>query len=619
MSFIDFDTDGDRDMIFYGSEKGFVIHKNDGCRFNETIDKFFFYEISNIELMKNIEDYGNIILFHSRENMLSGLASFTKYGTLQLLNTHQYDSYPDKITVGDINNDNQMEAIVYGNSFNGISLIEEKNFIIEEQKIIENKVYDFGYLLDLNFDTFKDIIILDIIDNSIKIFINGEYSDFFEERSYMPNYEINEFYTFNFDNDEFYDFIITSDDKMEIIKGDSVYSFSDKLVIEAENASQISISDFNKDGLNDIAWLDEKGDLLFSFNNKNDYSDPVKFLGGKDLFFLSETGNNKNKCCVSTNKDGTIFLFSNMINNQKAFKFTIGEAIEDFEVTGNTISLLAESGYTLAVIENFKEKLFASLSKFNINNSYDSFIRSKLLSRYLFYNVNEKLIHKIDIENNKQVSNDFYMKNDILTILNYKSGYLIISSANDSMFISELYNFDDLNDINFSFLTSDSILVPSMMQIDNEIYFWSVKNDKLFFNEFNIHDKLTKNKIEVTNSEVIFSDSLKILTRKNKTGLISFFMNNKNLSAFVFDKNIKKYNIVNDLKADKSGFGSDLIYFDGIFYLYQVDSKGKNIYTRKFVESQNVNGYFVTSFYKGKKYLVYLNKINNTINFVNIE
>ncbi len=616
ISFIDFDKDGDKDIVFYGNEKEFIIHENEDGGFSESIEKFFFYEISNMELLKNIEGYGDMILFHSRKNMLSGLASFTKYGTLQLLNTHQYNSYPDKITVGDINNDNQNEAIVYGNSFNGISLIEEKNFVIEEKKIIENKIYDFGYMVDLNFDTYNDIVILDIIDNSIKFFLNDEYGKFSEARSYSDSYEINEFYTFNFNNDEFRDFLIISEEKIEIIKGDSVYSFSDKFIVETEKAAQISINDFNKDGFNDLAWLDKKGDLFFSFNDKNDYCSPIKILSGKDLSFLTEVSNNQYRYCVSANEKGKIFLLSNNIARGNNFKFTLGESIKHFELIQNDIVLISDSSYSLVIIENSEEVLFTSLKKISLRNNFNSFLKDYKLNQYLLYNKGVNLIHKVDVESGREVYQDFHFKNNLASILNNDSVYVIISSSTDSVFISKIDDFNDIDNVDFSFSTSDSLLIPTISMVDEGIYFWSFNEEKLFFNSVDINSNFNRTKIELNE---FGANQLEIVISGNESGLLSIIEQGNSLTAFVYDGKLEQYDVESNSKYDELRSVPKIIYYDEAFYLYKIDPKVKKIYTTKLIESQDINGYFITSFYKGKDFLVYLNNTDNTINFVKIE
>ena len=357
--------------------------------------------------------------------------------------------------------------------------------------------------------------------------------------------------------------------------------------------------------------------MLFSFNQNNKFSSPVKYLSNKNVSYLSETSNNKYRYSVSANEEGDIFVFSNFLDTQEKFKFTFGESIENFRITNNNISLLAD--FSIVEIWNGNNKFFAKLKKIDFNNNYNFFAKSKLLNQYLLYNESLNLTHKIDIEKDKRTYQDFYFNKDILSISSYDSNYVIFSSSDDSTFLSEVNNFDNLSNTSFSFLTSDSILTSSIEIIEDEIYFWSAQEGKLFFNSFSLSNKKNNTGIELTDSEVDVHDLTEIKIQKQNSVLITFLIEKEKLSAAVYDGNLEKFSIVNEEKEDDSKFVSNIIYYDNIFYWYDIDTKGKKIYTRKFIESQNVNSYFVTSFYNGNKFLVYQNNSDNTINFVNIE
>ncbi len=617
VSFIDFDKDDDHDIIFYGNEKEFIIHTNEDGNFTDAIEKFFFYEISNMELLKSVENYGNIVLFHSRKNMISGLASFTKYGTLQLLNTHQYDGYPDKITIGDINNDNINEALVYGNSFNGISLIEEVDFTIKETKIVDGNIYDFGHLIDINFDEFNDLAILDILDNSIKIFNNDENSQLIEERTYKPNFEINEFHILNFNNDDFEDFLISSNDQIEILIGDSVYSFSEKFVIGIENTSQISVNDFNNDGLEDISWLDEKGDLYFAFSKKYSFSDPIRYLREQKLSHLNTLTNELIKYSVSAKEDGSINIFSNFTDGNESFKVTFDEPITNFIIDKNNLALITNPQSSLITIKN-NNKIFTELLNFEFENEFSSLVFNSIKNEYLLFNKDKRFISTINFENGTPIEQNYFFENNIITIQAIDSNYVVLSSLNDSTFVNTINNWDNWETANFYWLSSDSILIETIKIINNEIYFWTLKNDSMYLNSFNLATKLSS-QTELLDFKYAINNFNRIVTQNYDSKLITFFEIGDSLVAFINNDRLERYQIVDELKGEKSVSQGNFIYHNDVFFTYEIDQEGKKIYTRKFIESQNVNSYFVTSFYEETNFLVYLNNFDNTINFVRIE
>ena len=291
-SFVDFDQDGVKDLILYGNnQKNFVIHR--GFRdstFSKPIRKFFFFPIDDFKWLTKTKSGTDYYLFVSRNKRLIGLVSFTNSFSLQLLNSIEFNSYPSSIKIVDLNKNGKNEALIFGNNFNGIQHITNNGYKLENFELNIENVYSDIILQDFNQDDLEDLIAVDVIKNSISFLENNEFSGFVPIREIEFDESLFSIEVLDYNNDNFTDLIVAKENGLEILLGDSVYSYTKQSEFKTPfTSSQFILADLNKDSTYDLFKINSLGDQLVMYSNIFKEKEPINIeFGGISFIKFSK-------------------------------------------------------------------------------------------------------------------------------------------------------------------------------------------------------------------------------------------------------------------------------------------------------------------------------------------
>lgn len=424
----DFNKDQVNDLLLYNiHDKQFGLISFDTLgNVNQEINKFFYYNLRDIKPLPKIKSDEDLYVFVSRKNMLAGLASFTKYGTLQLLTTVEFDSYPSNVNTADLNNDGNYEAIVTGSAFNGMVLLTENKFVLSKNFISENKLYESASFIDYNYDGLTDIAAVDVLNNSIVFFTNYDSLYFSQERSIEFPEKVFNLNSLDFNRDSYTDLIFSKNSSIQILLGDSVSSFYRRRTIQTGGIPQkYVVADFNNDGLNDLAYiLKEKGELYIAYQLTDlTFSDPILLLHKSGLVDLIMINHSNAMNLVSLDLNGRLHILTNRHDVSGFFKLaSIGSSLSVGTLKQGDNSLLFYIDNYLPSLKiyyganlDFFEMLY-SIDLLNNYNHVKAFEVNETTVLFLCYSINsfQSELIQINFNNSTITKIPFYHDGSIV-------------------------------------------------------------------------------------------------------------------------------------------------------------------------------------------------------------
>ena len=295
---------------------------------NSAVEKSFSSSISGIQLFSS-DNSGKRYLIVSRKNKFAGLASMSKSGTPSIFYKLKIDGFPSSYGVGKIfGTIGRSAAILSGNSMNGITIIYENNKALVEKRISKEKAFSYSAFIDLDYDSFSDIAAVNSIKNSIELYYNNQLGDFSLARSIYLDSQISEFKTADFNSDGFTDLVYIKNNRFEVLLGDSVSSFRNKIILDTPvKPDKYVIMDFNGDGYNDIAYINsERGELYIAFGKgSNSFYPPVLYLKKPGLVDLTSFIDRTGKKLAVVSSEGKAYLITQIALTDESFSIALGE------------------------------------------------------------------------------------------------------------------------------------------------------------------------------------------------------------------------------------------------------------------------------------------------------
>lgn len=228
--------------------------------------------------------------FTSRKSRLAGIMNFDETGSPTVLHSIKLNYFPDGIDVIDLDYDRTQYYLLSGRSFDGLSLLKLQNGKLQEQKIISAYSYSSAYFLHLNNDEVYDIIAYSVLDKSFHFLINNGRNEYTIQRKINLNNQLISFQIFDINGDSFTDIICQENKFIQIFYGDPLYLFEKSVLITTEFPTEnISIADYNHDGLFDILTISKFSNTLSVFYSKDgdSFYNEVKYLTAVNLASVS--------------------------------------------------------------------------------------------------------------------------------------------------------------------------------------------------------------------------------------------------------------------------------------------------------------------------------------------
>jgi hypothetical protein len=497
---LDFNNDSFIDIFLYGSKnERITVHPgNSRFSFTRAIDKFFYYLISDFKEFNTIEGLDKNYIFISRKERLAGIVSFTKYGTLRLLNTLQFESYPSNLCIADIDNDGQKEALIFGNNFNGFSIISQNQFKLSQKKYFPNRIFSDAIFVDLDYDSFPEIVAIDELRKNLVFFSFDQTGKIREERELEIDHSSQNLVAADMDDDGFEDLLFSTTKGIQILKGDSVSSFTKRELIKLNSEpAEFLIADFNGDSQLDICYLSiAEGKISISFNqNKTLFNDPIELYQNDNLVDIKYFSNENKKILILLSKTGDLYTINNFDGELDNFNIPLTSSKNLFyfgEVQGQNQQVnfvFNKSSQQLRILKSVDSFFYDKIIEYNLIESYDNvkiFTFSNELLGFYFWNDTCNFIDQITYNENIGVFNterifaERPIKNFSSKIRDSKTLFHIISVENDSLYLTIQSSLESENNYLAEYLIDTNVIEAQILsETGDSIYYWTVTDSSL--------------------------------------------------------------------------------------------------------------------------------------------
>ncbi|NOX18772.1 MAG: VCBS repeat-containing protein, partial [Chlorobi bacterium] len=566
---------------------------------SEPIKKFFYFPISKIEEIKNSKA-SRTFLFLSRKEKLIGLASIQKNLKIRLLDVVSYKSTPSNFSVKKSSDGKATEAIIYGEPFEGIALLEIEDSKISEKRIFPDNVFKSAVWIDLNYDGNKDIAAYDIFDNELLLLINDGEDNFRLERKIKLIDRLRDLKSVDWNGDGYGDLFYSSDDGFEVLLGDSVSSFTRKEFFKTVSASkECLVSDFNNDGKPDIAWIEETGGGIFFVFSKKDssYSKPQKYFQGIKFADIKKSLFNYAPSIFLLTNDGRIFKISSIAEQTDVNRILAKGSpvlIERFKTNRyNETSLAYFDSLSGSV-----NLLMSNMEVFNVafgfhaaknHSEFRAFFTSDSIRTFILFSKGEKLfeVFRFNIYNYSVKSFEIYSDKNLLDAIatdSYRGDYLLtLSKEND---VAEINKYK-LNGNKFSpretiFSKSDILDASLSLGKRAAVCYLSKKGDSLFLSKKFLSDEKTEIARVLPGAANSYVPRLFLLASR-KTEYPAIVNKNRRTIDVVIDNKIKSVPLPDNVSLPLKNI--KMFYFMGFNYLF-ILSKGGNALTEAQLDSK---------------------------------
>lgn len=638
-SLIDFNQDGIKDLFLFGNQsKSFVIHEGiKDSSFSKAVKKFFFYPIDDFKWLTKSKSGDDYYIFVSRNKRLAGLVSFTNSYSLRLLNTIQFNSYPSSLTITDLNSDGKNEALVYGNNFNGIEIVRNNGYLLNSKPLILEDVFSDIVIQDFNQDDNDDIVAVDVLNNNLTFFENTDLLEFVVNRKQLFEETIFSLEKTYFDSDDFFDLALIRDGGLVILKGDSVYSYSDQSNFSLEfTPDKIIFNDFNLDNKNDIVASNKiENQLLFASDpqNKNNW---IRF-NINAITDMRTFSKSKTKLLIALSKNGEFQIVSSNSGWGKSFSYKVGgipnKLYSSKKKDPNISFLLIENQIDNAIdiLEIDSKGRFTYLETTTFLNNFERFRFTPSFSNIIGYNSKKRLLEIISTTNVTlaKTHNYIYTKHPIEYLTFEEDEKLnILELNNNKLFFEKLSNQNKVYESD-TLIFIDSLVSKAVLNKSSDIYYWKNNNTNLSFNKYN--NGLNKQIHSIQIKDTAGYNAIILNDESSETGQILTIITNDNEERIFLIKNnqIFKYLAKYKFTIDKNYTNRIFKFYNSIlgkkyfieyhkeknrFRFFELDDKNLVLVLTKTIDAVKCNDFFVSKYFD-KTYIVFSNSENNILRF----
>lgn len=638
-TFLDFNKDGIEDLFLFGNQgKSFILHQGlMDSTFAKPIRKFFFYPIDDIKWLRTTKTGDDYYIFISRNKRIVGLVSFTKSQSLQLLHKIEFNSYPSSVEIVDLDKDGNNEALVFGNNFDGLMLIENDGYQLYSESLLEQNVFADIEIIDFNQDEYEDVILIDVLNNSINFYENTGHSRLILNRKIEFEENISLMKTVDFNNDQIIDLGVIKEGGIDFFIGDSVYSFANKYQLSFDfTPDNFLMHDFNFDQKNDLAVINKVENQLIVKTNvdSNDFNIVCTFDGITDFEFSYSRNS-----LVTLSKKSKIQLMSSENLWGYSFSYSVGGNLEKvyyksrkgFLSSNFIVSDLQSNSLNILKIDSIGN--FIDLTTTPFLNNISEVCFSSGINDLVNYSKNSRLL---EILSHNEVTNNFDIKNYFYTTYPIQQFYIdennvfhCLETIDNNIFYEKISKLKGKY-ISTELTFIDSSVINSSINDKNEIIYWTKRNDEfIFYKYYNENSEqlliiaekdsleykaIINNNFRTSNSSLIltvfnYGDNEKIYMRKGNN-VKNYQCDTKIITdQYITDKNLFIYNSIN--------FGENLFVHqqsEKKILILGIDHINKSLELIKTIEAININDYFVRQFF-GNTYLIYTNASENCLSF----
>jgi len=650
---VDTNNDSYSEIILYSSSKkkiAVVTGLTDGN--NLSVKEFSVpFEISQLEPIKNTDNY----VFISRQNRLLGLIQIFGDEKPTIISKLEFDSFPENINLGDVNNYGVEEFLISGSGFEGISLIYQNKEKLRESKIIGSSSFCFSALIDLSNDGYYDIATCNLLERSLQFYYNDGEGNFNLMRSVPSDKKFYSINSYDVDTDNFEDLVVSNSGSITILYGDFQSSYDEKVVIQVEHIpEEVLLGDFNQDGFTDLAYVDYTNGALSVIigNDGREFYEEVLYRKKAGLTDVHQSNNT----LWFLSDDGQLFSIGRFNSFTKSVNFVPA-------VSPTTIQYFdySEDGVMdLCFIDSYKSELnlFIRNEKgipslyysMPVSSDHEEIISEVTTSGdniFYCFTKGDRLIEiiKTNFENETIERKQLYSPGDIQDLkvkrVDSTLANIFVTYNSTNRFVLGKFEYRDLS-VTFKLYPSvDRNVLYSELIASEEpiIYYWKEYSDTLFYKKAVI--KASPNEYEniihlpKTDSVVFSSLSADLLnngsshvisvvgTNESNFTLVSNYWMPDVSTSLIFpewlnmkDENQLFFSFIN------SGTKKNLaVYSPGNKSLSKVvlSNKSKRLNFTKLIDSVDAADYFIESIFPGNYHFVFSNKREGCISIIQLK
>ncbi|MCU7491339.1 MAG: VCBS repeat-containing protein [Ignavibacteria bacterium] len=604
-------------------------------------------EISFIEpIDKNLP--GTLCAFISRKNRIAGLLNFSNSGSPNILSELRLDSYPGGMSLMDINSDGHEEILLYGEAFNGLSIIYRNQGRLREKKILNGKIYSHAVWTDLNHDSYPDIIAVELVTNSLKFLYNNSRGEFYEAREMKGRGKITSLLAYDFNLDGLQDIIAVQGNGIYILYGDYVSSFNKTQTIATDfRPDEVVISDFNRDGLNDIAYLDRSRSVVsaaFSRENGSFFRE-INYLARQGISHIAPYYSKFLTGLLSLDSGGKLYLISSLSVIKDNVSLSLGASPSDisyFDAGNNDIiDLCAVDRFRPALNIMLRDKSgipshYYSVDLVEACTNLEIYDKKTYEKTFYCYTRGKRLIQAVTVnfKYNRISKNNFYAAGPIFDLKaidgqgadRTKLFAALISNGNLRLEVFDYVNYK------YASLISKTLETGTAdAKIDQyspfSIFYWKEGKGCFYFKKLILDRELKQQKYlnEFTLKSKVPAWITGDILNQDEGSSANFIFDSNNYYAFIsnINKNVK-FKLKGSFSAFKirnsnmlslgevrfNGLKKLLVYNDADRTLEKLDVLNKSgiLLTTRLIEAGDVESYFVKNMNFRKYHFVYADK-----------
>ncbi len=598
---LNYNKDSYSDILLYNQDNktAHLLTGQPNLKFSKPQKLFFIYEPNFFKPVYNSQNQIVEYAFTSRKSRIFGLINFNRYGYPRISKFIKLNSFPNKIDNEDVDLDNSEDYLVSGESFEGLSIISEKNNSLVEKKFFTNHSFLDARFFDINSDEYIDILAYDLITQKLFFIYNKDGERFEKKRELFINQLVNQFHTTDINFDGYRDLVFSTENGLLIYFGDNLNVFNQSTFIKTYSSiTNFSIGDFNHDGYFDfICHSSEKNYLSVIFaKDADDFFEEIIFDYGKKVEELIPFFSRFVYGVAILSNSGYIKIISEFSSFNKDVNFIFGinpVSIQTFDINNNTLP-------DFIFIDKFDNKL-----KFILRNNRgmpaqyyhidlkgvhnEIFILRKSASEIIIYcySRNERLIEILEINfDNFKFTQDFIYTEGVIqdlwsTMVNGNAEIKILYSRGNSLNygILKLSLYRKYNLVKYPSVSENFITANIISESEDKIIYWNKIDTLLILNSVNyLFDTKQEKRLFTTFSTESIELTNNISKHKNSLDyLSSFFQISEKKYLLIFNR---EFNILtkSELLTDYSINSQKPVVFDNDGFMYFFDSKQNRVF-----------------------------------------
>lgn len=612
---LNYNKDSYTDLLLFNplKKKAFLLTGEPNLKFSQAKAINFPFEPTQFKPVYDSLFQISYYAFTSRRSRMFGTLAFNDKGVPEIVYSVKLNYYPDFIDVTVLTDSGNPSFLISGVSFDGISLLRLVNNKFEEEKIISGTSFSFAQFVHLNDDDIIDIIAYNLFDKSLYFLINKGRNQFTTSRKLTFNEHINSFHIFDINGDSFKDIIYTFNDGIKVLFGDPLYLFKKSTSISTNyDVNNLSIGDFNHDGLFDLLYFSRKDGIIsalfakssFSFHNEIEYlkissvSEIVPFFS-KFVYgaaYVTDDGELGILSEINSFKDDVTLALSILPEEIILFDYDNNE-INDFAIVDNKSKQLK-----FILRNNFGiPAYYFSIKYFGNNDKLICFDKGSNEKIFYSYSLNERLIEifYVNFSDYTVRRENLYSEGKIIDVMISTSTeekpniHLLYQQNNKLKYGVYTYSAIKYILINYPEIFGNWFDALILNPYKNTIVYWLKGEDQyqLKFTEFlpkTIKDEViysfsSERKIKTYSTKALLSEDLFLYSSViDDYSKLRFIFYDQNLSVFT------KKNFVNDVQKSASqikiSFGND-----NLLYFYNETLKNLNrIFINRYYSTLNI-------------------------------